>query len=716
VPARVLSIRQSLFLSLTLLLLLTSGAILVVAGVGALRGAGALAQSAVDTTEEGLIEDLDRFLGEVERLVLVSRSWLESESLGPEDYARLNRLFQPLIERTPQLSSVLVARSDGSEFSILRDPTRRTVWQNRVVRPSLWGRDALIREWDTSTGETDESFESLDYDPRTRVYYGTAVAESEPGSVAWTPPTIFYVTRDPGITGGTWWSAPDGDTVVVAFDLLLMDLSRLTSSAEIGSEGVAFALTAAGGEAPRIVGLPALGADTSDAAIRVRFLTPGRAVPLPDADPVLPEARDLGSPPVAAAVEAWQGAGRVAGPLEFDVDGERWWASFRPRSVGTEALWIVVAAPESDFVGDLVPLARQVVTVAAFALLASLLLATWLARSYARPLEALARSSHRIARLELDEPPGVESRLKEVRGLADEQERMRRALDAFARYMPVELVRRLVSRGELARIGGTRRVITILFTDIEGFTTIAEARSPEAVTAHLTSYFEWLLDTLRAHRGEVNQLLGDGLMAYWGAPVESPDHARDAVSAILACRTGLEVLNRQWVEEGEPSLPTRFGVATGEVVVGNVGSPSRLAYAAVGDAVNLASRIEGMNRFYGTRLLVAGATRRAAGDGFEWRHVDGVRAKGKSKVVELHEPLGRTGEVPPDRLAFRDAYEEALARYRRRDFHGSIEVLDAIAAAYRDDRSVARLRGLCIEYLDDPPPEGWDGVTNLRIK
>ncbi len=165
---------------------------------------------------------------------------------------------------------------------------------------------------------------------------------------------------------------------------------------------------------------------------------------------------------------------------------------------------------------------------------------------------------------------------------------------------------------------------------IAGFTPISEGLTPEELAAHMSEYFEGLIETIHRHGGEVNQLLGDGALSFWGAPRHNPDHATQAVEAALEFKALLAELNSDWHARGKPALPTRFGMNTGEVMVGNVGSKSRIAYSAVGDAVNVASRIEGINKFYGTTILASGRVRDGdTDDRFEWRHVDSVRAKGK---------------------------------------------------------------------------------------
>jgi adenylate cyclase len=218
---------------------------------------------------------------------------------------------------------------------------------------------------------------------------------------------------------------------------------------------------------------------------------------------------------------------------------------------------------------------------------------------------------------------------------------MRRALDSFARYVPIEVVRELLNRGEAAEIGGQNAEVTVLFTDITGFTTIAESMSPGELTGHMSSYFDVVVEILHRHGGTVDKFIGDSIMAFWGAPKAMRNHSRSALEAVIEVRECLERANEKWRAQGLPALPTRFGLASGQVTVGNVGAVHRLSYTALGDPVNLAQRLEALNTRLNTSVLADENVRDAAGDGFEWRDVQEVEIKGKIVLVRVFELLGR---------------------------------------------------------------------------
>jgi adenylate cyclase len=198
--------------------------------------------------------------------------------------------------------------------------------------------------------------------------------------------------------------------------------------------------------------------------------------------------------------------------------------------------------------------------------------------------------------------------------------------------------------------------------------------------------------------------------------VTHADHAKRALEAALASNTWLAEFNARCVAEGKPALKTGFGLASGQAFVGNVGSPTRLNYTALGDTVNLASRLEGASKTYGVGVLCDASVRDAVGPGYVWRCLDVVAVKGKERPARVYEPLGREGEVPAERLAFARAYEAALEDYVAQRFDVAEARLLTLAPAQREDVGVVRLLALCRAYRAAPPPADWDGVARLTTK
>ena len=380
---------------------------------------------------------------------------------------------------------------------------------------------------------------------------------------------------------------------------------------------------------------------------------------------------------------------------------------FKRFSVGPHrSFWIAVVVPESDFTGEIHRQRNIILGIMVVALVVAVGLGFWLARRYSRPLEALARQSQRIQDLDLTPTQAIDSGLAEVQHLAASQEQMRAALESFSRYVPIEVVRELIRRGEVARIGGKVAPITILFSDIRGFTTISENLAPDDLADHMADYFALLLEILHGRRATVDKFIGDAILAFWGAPSPDTHLPEEAVRAALECVQTLEAHNKQWRAQGRTELPTCFGIHTGEVVVGNIGAPSRLSYTVLGDAVNLASRLEALNRLYGTSVLISEDVRAPVQEAFHLRLVDRVAVKGKIHPVQIYEVLGERGEVDEERLAFAQKYEEAFQRYQDQEFTQAVAALEDIleqGLSPADDPSVTRLLEAC-RRLEAPTP------------
>ena len=714
--SRPITIRHSMLRNLSLLIVLTSGTILVATWILGSSAVEDLSKSLIERTATRTETELNRFFGTVQSNVRIGVDWARAGILDATDHEALNTLFVPILRQYPQLSSMMVATSRGEEYLLLRDPLDPDAWTNRVVRADDWGSRVLNRTWNTRTGESQESFGELEYDPRRRIWYQEALKAAAGEEVFWTEPVIFFITKDPGITAATHWVSGD-TTYVVAFDLLLLDISRFTTALPVSERGTAFVLAEReGGGGLEVVGLPRSDDYADDGSIRnaLIFTPPNAAVA--DSAAQLPPAENLRTPGVAPAVAAWEAVGRPQDAFRFRAGGEGWWGGFHAYTLGENTFWIAVIVPEADFLGDVIRQRNVTLAVSLVALLAALLMALVMSRTYGRPLEALANSSRRIRSLDLDAHDPVSSQLSEVSQLADAQQQMLATLQSFSKYVPIEVVRELVHRGEVAQIGGTSESLTILFTDISGFTTIAESMGPEALTAHMADYFREMLTILEDHGATVDKLIGDAIVAFWGAPRQDPRHAEHAMEAVVACSRRLGECNAAWAAQGLPSLNTRFGLSTGTVIVGNVGATSRLSYTVLGDTVNLAARLEGLNRFYGTEVLVSEDMKESTGDAFAWRLVDLVAVKGKQQGKRIYEPLGPRGEVAAERLAFAQAYEAAWQTYQQRQFAEALSQLAKLLEAWPHEPSLVRLYEICQAYAAEPPPADWDGVARMQAK
>jgi adenylate cyclase len=207
----------------------------------------------------------------------------------------------------------------------------------------------------------------------------------------------------------------------------------------------------------------------------------------------------------------------------------------------------------------------------------------------------------------------------------------------FSRYVPRDVFDVLMAHPERAALGGSRRTMTVLFSDVRGFTAMSEVASPEGVVAQLNEYFSAMVDVLFEHRGTLDKFVGDMVMGLFGAPVDDPDHADHALQAALAMTRALERLNAQWKLQGKPTLDIGIGISSGEMVAGNIGSNTIMSYTVIGDTVNLGARLESLNKEYGTRIIVSEATRAALKGQYNLRPLGEVLVKGKSRPVAIYE-------------------------------------------------------------------------------
>jgi len=288
---------------------------------------------------------------------------------------------------------------------------------------------------------------------------------------------------------------------------------------------------------------------------------------------------------------------------------------------------------------------------------------------------------------------------------------------AFRHYLAPALVDQMMENPDALKLGGDKRWITVMFTDIAGFTTISEGlrETPEKLIELMNKYLTLMSGVVARHDGYVDKFIGDAVMAVWGAPVVVEDAERKAVETALDCQKALAEFNREVVPDFLPSgqIGTRIGVATGFAVAGNMGSSERLNYTVTGDMVNLSARLEGANKEYGTSIMISDLTAEKLGDGFVLRRLDRLVVKGKTVPVPVFEVLGRAGEVADEVLARRNAFENALALHDARDFAGALKAFRKLAATDPPSKVYA---DRCETYLANPPASDWQGEFVLKTK
>jgi adenylate cyclase len=297
-----------------------------------------------------------------------------------------------------------------------------------------------------------------------------------------------------------------------------------------------------------------------------------------------------------------------------------------------------------------------------------------------------------------------------------EQAEQRRVREAMGRYLSPSVSRWVLADPGRLRLGGELREMTVLFSDLRNFTTHAHALPPETLVGLLNDHMTEMTAIVFRHDGVLAHYAGDGLEAFWNAPMTQPDHARRACAAALEMIAALEALRREFAARGWAHLDMGIGINTGSMIVGNLGSRDRLAYTAVGDPVNVASRIEGLSKEYGVHVVIGEATRQAAGDAFEYRVLDLVAVKGRAEPLQVYELVGAAGSMPPERQAMLARYEQGVALYRSRRWAEATALFDDLAAGLPDDGPVALYRRRARELLADPPAPDWDGVWIAKTK
>ena len=358
------------------------------------------------------------------------------------------------------------------------------------------------------------------------------------------------------------------------------------------------------------------------------------------------------------------------------------------------------------FLPVLNPIRAIMLTIAALAIVLAINFASWQYGHLVLPIASSLLMIGLIYLLNMSIGFFVESRGK------------RQLAGLFSQYVPPELVREMASNPEKIDMAGESREMTVLFSDIRGFTQISEGLDPKQLTQMMNEFLTPMTKIIHEHRGTIDKYMGDAIMAFWGAPLKDENHAQNALNAVLQMHAAIKGVNEQFAKKGWSPIRMGFGLNTGNMVVGNMGSSFRMAYTVMGDNVNLGSRIEGLTKYYGVDIIVSEFVK-AQTPNMLYRELDLVRVKGKEKPVAIFEPIGVTEAVTKVTLDEVNCYQEMLKHYRNQDWESAekqLETLENMATSDGNSALIVLYKERIAQFKKVPPAKNWHGVFNHDSK
>ncbi|AIK95752.1 adenylate/guanylate cyclase domain-containing protein [Candidatus Odyssella acanthamoebae] len=672
-----------------------------------------LSQKMMDDLSESKIDRIrTRFEG-VQTAVLMGSYILKSSNEISTSNKILLDYSVAVVRQYPFIESIFMGTEDGKFFQIKILPPNSTYRSNQRLLPKK--AKIAIRAIERNGLSTKETWSYMDNDsrileveelPPSQILYNHKVREwyqrsLQTRSQIWTNIYIFSTTGLPGVANAVPLSTYNGQYFgVIGSDIPLDGFAEILKN--IHFEGVSMILTKKG----EIVASP--------------FENSPAKVSLTNPDAQLKTVKDLSNKLPAEAFRLYQINNK--NKFIFSYEDQTYIASFKDYDPVVFKDWLyVIIMPIDNLIGQIKETQQNTLLISFVILMLSILFITYLAHRVSKPIIQLSQQANRISGFDLTYPDQVRSGIQEIQQLQTSINTMRASLVSFGKFVPKKLVRKLLENGNEVKIGGKNKKLTFMFTDIADFTTISETYPADKLVNHLSEYFEELTEIIANTNGTVDKFIGDAIMSFWGAPAPDRDQAMNACKAALLCQKRLNDLNRKWNFEKKPILITRIGVHTGEAIVGNMGSTWRMIYSALGDSVNLASRLEGLNKHYHTSIIISEDVVHQITDHAIVRPLDIVAVKGKKKGVKIYELRALKNSDPlllptDEEINFCAKFDRAVTLYRDKRWDEAIEQFIRIETEYGKDFTAALYINRCKTYKKTPPPHNWDGIFVMKEK
>jgi adenylate cyclase len=561
-----------------------------------------------------------------------------------------------LLKAYPYLTSVYVGSESGdllrliqlarlSETTYFSDPNKP------LPKQAIYAIQGVDREGNISVNKMqycDENFQVLSeeilpdsFDPRTRPWYERV---KQTKKIYWTDPYRYIYTDENGISVAYPITSNGTFIGVAGIDLSFDTLANFLTSLKIGKTGIACIIDNTG-----------------------NLIEPKN------------------TPFKSLIQKAFIEFSKIElDKLTFEYEGVKYLAGFELLPEEFEKGWyLVVIIPIGDFFDELLQTQKEIFFASLIILIISSIMIYYFAKRISSPIVEISKEINKITHLDFsNEHKRIKSKILEIKMLDEATAALSSAMRSFEKYLPKEVVRLLLSRGREIELGGEKKEITILFTDIQDFTTIAEALPTEELMSLLGEYFDLLSKIILEHQGTIDKYIGDSIMAFWGAPIENKDHALLACKAALACQEAVIKLNEKRKEKGQPEFFTRIGITTGVAIVGNIGTEKRMNYTVIGDIVNTASRFQNINKIYHTSIIISEALREKIQGAFLTRPLDVIEVKGKMIQVPIFELVGVHGKS--DESLYR-RFQEAYEAYQQQDKKRALALFEEIHQNFPED-------------------------------
>lgn len=656
-------------------------------------------QSLMKQVSHEVIDRFDELLKSTENFANIEKSLItDINSISLENKDLISFMLNA-VKLLPDLTILHIATVQGTWIGVFtlfphstfrNDPSRLLPEDYKYAIQYIDRRTSTPKEiwiYKNAKDETvsTEEVKNVTYDPRSRPWFIGAVKTRKN---FWSSVYIFAITKEPGISLGCPILDSSGNVFAVSGgDIELRFISRYLSKQSIGRSGRSMIFTDEG----FVIAGPGI-KTVEQGPFDIPKLTPVEQV-----DPIFTQAYHLFSI-------------NRKDSFDFMQNNTEYIASFTPYTPPSLEQWLIaIVVPAADFLEKVIFIQKNLYLLSFAILMVAMVLVAFFSKRISRPIVALAEIVNRTKHLDLEGEVNVKTNIKEIYLMKQAVSAMRSALKSFGRYVPKDIVFGLMEQGKEIQLGGERKEITIFFSDIYNFTSISENLPAESVLKQLSIYYGKLSDIIIKCNGTIDKYIGDGIMAFWNAPSPVPDHAALACRAALLCQESLTKMNADWEKEGIPQLITRIGIHEGNVIVGNIGTTERMNYTIMGDPVNLASRLEGTNKIYKTKILVSEEIHKNVGERFLMRPLDVVTIKGKAVMVKIYELMGEFDaeeELQPSEslIRFCETFEKAFNLYQEKKWAEAAAIFKMLHQQYPDDYSTQLYIERCAAELKPKGP------------